>query len=263
MPAAPVVFVSHGSPMLPLEPGSAAPMLRELGRELLARRPRAVLALSPHWMTRGVAVGSHQRPPTLHDFHGFDPALRGLRYAVDGEPALATEARRLLEAAGVPAVLDPQRGLDHGVWVPLQLMFEHGELPVVPLSMPWPLDAARAFSLGRWLRALREQGVLLLGSGSLTHNLHEFHPGATVDEAAQPYVREFADWVAGAIARGDVQALLDWQALAPHALRAHPSAEHLLPLHWALGAAGEPARARHHAGGVHYGMLSMDAWSFD
>lgn len=262
MPAAPVVFVSHGSPMLPLEPGSAAPMLRELGRELLARRPRAIVAMSPHWMTRGVAVGAHERPATLYDFHGFDPALRTLRYAVDGDPALAARVLELLQAAGVPAALDPQRGLDHGVWVPLRLMFEQGELPVVPLSMPWPLDAAQAWDLGRLLRPLREQGVLLLGSGSLTHNLHEFHPDATVDDAAEPYVLEFADWVRAAIAAGDRQALLEWLARAPHARRAHPTAEHLLPLHWALGAAGQASPARHYSGGVHYGMLSMDAWCF-
>ncbi|MDE2121243.1 MAG: dioxygenase, partial [Betaproteobacteria bacterium] len=223
MSAAPAVFVSHGSPMLPLEPGSAAPMLRQLGRELLARRPRAVLVMSPHWMTRGVAVGANERPATLYDFHGFDPALRTLRYPVDGDPALAARALELLQAGGVPAALDPRRGLDHGVWVPLRLMFEQGELPVVPLSMPWPLDAAQAWGLGELLRPLREQGVLLLGSGSLTHNLHEFRGGATVDDPPEPYVLEFVAWVREAIARGDGEALRDWAGQAPHALRAHPT----------------------------------------
>ena len=169
--------------------------------------------------------------------------------------------RRRLELPGLPAALDTQRGLDHGVWVPLQLMFPQADIPVVPLSMPWPLDAAGAWRLGGLLAPLREQGVLLLGSGSLTHNLHEFRGAATVDDAPEPYVLEFAAWFEDAIARGETAALLDWRERAPQARRAHPSDEHLLPLHWALGAAGEALRPRRWHGGVHYGMLSMDAWS--
>lgn len=259
---APVVFVSHGSPMLPLEPGSAAPMLGELGAELRERPLRGVLVLSPHWMTRGLAVGAAAQPRTLHDFHGFDPALQQLHYAAHGDPELAAQAAALLGEAGLPVVLDPQRGLDHGAWVPLRLMFPRAEWPVVPLSMAWPLDAAGAWRIGRLLAPLREQGVLLLGSGSLTHNLHELRAGATVDDAAEPYVLEFAAWMRDAIARGDTQALLEWKTRAPHARRAHPTDEHLLPLHWALGAAGQPAQARYWPGGVHYGNLSMDAWTF-
>ncbi len=274
---APAVFVSHGSPMLPLEPGSAAPMLTELGAELRTRALRAVLVLSPHWMTRGLAVGSCARPGTLHDFGGFDPALQRLRYPVAGDPELARRVAALLAEAGLAVALDPERGLDHGVWVPLRLMLPEGDLPVVPLSMPWPLDAQGAWRLGRLLAPLRDQGVLLLGSGSLTHNLHEFRASATVSDAAEPYVLEFSAWMRDAIARGDAQALLEWKTRAPHARRAHPSDEHLLPLHWVLGAAlanapvggpatmgAEPPPApRYWPGGVHYGMLSMDAWTLD
>ena len=266
-PRAPVVFVSHGSPMLPLEPGSAAPMLGELGAALRARPLRGVLVLSPHWMSRGLAVGTSERPATLHDFQGFDPALRPLHYPAAGDPVLARRAAALLGEAGLPVALDPGRGLDHGVWVPLRLMFPRADLPVVPLSMPWPLDAQGAWRLGELLAPLREQGVLLLGSGSLTHNLHEFRGAAGVDDAPEPYVLEFSAWMREAVARGDAQALLEWKSRAPHARRAHPSDEHLLPLHWALGAAragsNTPVAARHWPGGVHYGMLSMDAWTLD
>ncbi len=261
MPRMPAVFVSHGSPMLPLEPGAAGPMLQQLGDELQRLHPRAVLVLSPHWMTRGVAVGAHPHPPTLHDFHGFDPALRELRYPVAGDPALAAAIAQSLRDAGLPAALDTQRGLDHGAWVPLLLMFREAGVPVIPLSMPWPLDAGAAWRLGRLLAPWRAQGLLLLGSGSLTHNLHEFRPGATVDDAAEPYVLEFAAWVREALERGDVEALLAWEQRAPHARRAHPTPEHLLPLHWALGAAGDGCAARWRSAGVHYGMLSMDAWT--
>ena len=254
----PAVFVSHGSPMLPLEPGTAVPMLQRLGAEL--PRPAAILAFSPHWMARTPMLGASLRPPTLHDFGGFDPALHDLRYPVPGAPALAQRAAELLRAAGWPAALDAQRGLDHGVWVPLSLMRPQADIAVAPLAMPWPLDAAGAYRLGQALRPLADAGVLLFGSGSLTHNLREFRFGTAVDAAPEPYVLEFAAWMRAALARGDVAALLDYRRLAPHAQRAHPSDEHLLPLFWALGAAGSDARAAHRDGGVHYASLSMDAW---
>ena len=257
----PVLFVSHGSPMLPLEPGTAGPMLEALGHAW--PRPGAVLAFSPHWMTRQPVLGASSRPTTIHDFGGFDPALYRLQYPAPGDPALAERAAELIRNAGLPAKVDPQRGLDHGVWVPLRLLFPEVDVPVVPLSMPWPLDAARAYRLGQAVAPLAAEGVLLLGSGSLTHNLHEFQPGSTVDDSPEPYVLDFVRWMQDAIDRGDTEALLDYRRRAPHAQRAHPTDEHLLPLFWALGAAGEQAALpRHHAGGVHYGMLSMDAWSF-
>ncbi|SCC91242.1 Extradiol ring-cleavage dioxygenase class III protein subunit B [Thiomonas sp. X19] len=254
----PSLFVSHGSPMLPLEPGTAGPMLSALGDEL--PQPAAILAFSPHWMARIPAAGSSARPATIHDFGGFDPALHELRYPAAGNPELAQRAASLLQAAGWAAILDPGRGLDHGVWVPLRFMFPQADIPVVPLAMPWPLDAAGAYKLGQALAPLADEGVLLFGTGSLTHNLHEFRPGATTDEPPEPYVQEFADWMREAIDRGATASLLDYRRQAPHAARAHPSDEHLLPLFWALGAAGNPVKPQHKSGGVHYGMLSMDAW---
>ncbi len=259
MSRAHALFVSHGSPMLPLEPGSAAPMLQRLGARLDGAR--AILAFSPHWMTRGVVLGASAQPRTIHDFAGFDPALNTLRYPAAGDPELAQRAAELLQGAGYRVALDAARGLDHGVWNPLLLMRAQADLPVVPLAMPWPLDAAGAWRLGAALAPLRDDGVVLLGSGSLTHNLYEFHPDSRTDDATVPYVREFTDWMRDAVARGDRDALLDWQARAPHAQRAHPTPEHLLPLFWALGgAAGDAAEL--FDGGVHYGMLAMDAWSF-
>jgi 4,5-DOPA dioxygenase extradiol len=246
--------------MLPLEPGTAAPMLQALGAELA--RPQAILAFSPHWMARSPTLGASPRPETLHDFSGFDAALNTLRYPALGNPGLAQRAAELLQAAGWPAKLDADRGLDHGVWVPLRLMFPNADIPVVPLAMPWPLDASAAFRLGQGLHALADEGVLMLGSGSLTHNLHEFRPGASTDAPPEPYVLEFVDWMRETIAGGDTEALLRYRTLAPHAARAHPTDEHLLPLFWALGAAGEASTPRHWVGGVHYGNLSMDAWAW-
>jgi len=246
--------------MLPLEPGTAAPMLQALASEIA--RPSAVLAFSPHWMARSPAVGASSRPATLHDFGGFDPALYKLRYDAPGSPELAKRVAAMLQSKGWDAPLDPNRGLDHGVWVPLGILLSQADVPVVPLAMPWPLDAAGAFRLGQDLRSLASEGVLLLGTGSLTHNLGEFDPSSATNDAPQPYVLAFVDWMRQAIDRGDTAALLDYRRQAPYAARAHPTDEHLLPLFWALGAAGPQTRPRHFSGGVHYGMLSMDAWMF-
>ena len=257
----PAIFLSHGSPMLPLEPGRAGVMLEQLGQSLDA--PRAVLALSPHWMARAPLVGANPQPETIHDFGGFDPRLYTLQYPAAGDPGLAQEVFALLQQAGWRSGLDPQRGLDHGVWIPLRLLRPQADWPVVPLAMPWPLDAAGAYRLGQALQPLRQSGVLLLGSGSLTHNLHEYRPDSSPDEPADPYVLEFSGWFAEQIAAGDVDALLHYRTLAPHAARAHPSDEHLLPLFWALGAAAGASRQQRLAGGVHYRMLSMDGWRWD
>lgn len=257
----PVLFVSHGSPMLPLEPGSGGAMLEALGGELAAAPPRAVLALSPHWMVRGAAVGASPRPATIHDFGGFDPALQTLRYPAPGDPELARDLAGRLGAAGWNVALDPTRGLDHGIWVPLLFLLPEARVPVVPLAMPWPLDAAGALRLGAACAELADDGVLLLGSGSLTHNLHEFSGDSTVDSTPEPYVLEFVDWFDRTLQAGDIDALLAYRRLAPHAVRAHPTDEHLLPLFWAVGAAG--ARLpRRRPGGVHYGMLAMDTWTW-
>lgn len=247
--------------MLPLEHGTAAPMLQQLGREL--PRPRSILAFSPHWMARNPTVGASQAPATIYDFGGFDPELRTLDYPAPGNPALADRVCELLRQAGWADAKDPGRGLDHGVWVPLRFLFPLADIPVVPLAMPWPLDAVGAYRLGQALATLADEGTLLFGTGSLTHNLHEFRPGAGTGDTPEPYVLAFTAWMREVIDRGDIEALLDYRRRAPHAQRAHPTDEHLLPLFWALGAAGDGACPGYRSGGVHYGMLSMDAWVFD
>jgi len=185
--------------------------------ETLAGRVRAVLVWSPHWQTRDLRITSGAAPVTMHDFGGFD----------------------------------------HGAWVPLLHLFPAADVPVLQMSMPVDADARSAHALGRALAPLRERGVLIVGSGSLTHNLHELRsPGA----AEADYARRFADWVAGTVLAGDAAALLDYRRRAPDAARAHPTEEHFLPLPFAAGAsaAGDPVRRLE--GGVTYGVLSMDAY---
>ncbi|TZF91500.1 DODA-type extradiol aromatic ring-opening family dioxygenase [Cognatilysobacter lacus] len=252
---APALFVSHGSPMFAVEPGRLGPALEALGRGL--RDVRAVVVVSPHWQSHGVHVGAAAQPDTVHDFGGFPDALYRLRYDAPGSPEIAAEVIDVLRDAGIEATPDALRGRDHGAWVPLRYLRPQADLPVVQVSLPHELDGAGALRLGKALAPLRERGVLVVGSGSLTHNLFEFR--ATVHDPE--YAQAFADWVREAVLRRDVDALVDYRARAPHAVRAHPTEEHFLPLLVALAAAGSDA-PHWIEGGMTYGTLSMDscAW---
>lgn len=254
MQIAPSLFVSHGSPMFAVEPGQLGPRLQTLGESL--HGIRAVLVVSPHWQTRGVRVTTAARPETIHDFGGFPPVLYTLRYDVAGAPDVAAQAASLLADAGFNVAIDEQRGLDHGAWVPLRHLRPQGDLPVFQVSLPHDIDAAGALRLGAALAPLREQGVLIVGSGSMTHNLYEFRRHIHDPE----YAQQFADWVRDAVARHDVHGLVDYRRRAPNAERAHPSEEHFLPLLVALGAS-QADDARHFIeGGMTYGVLSMDSY---
>jgi len=254
----PVLYVSHGAPTFGIEPGRAGLRLTEVGRELPV--PKAVLVVSPHWMTRGgVGVTFNARPETIHDFGGFPPALYALRYPVDGHPILAARTVAVLRAAGWKAALDPERGLDHGAWVPLLHLLPNADVPVFQVSLPDDLDAAGALRLGQTLAPLRDEGVLIVGSGSLTHNLYEFR-GRHGDDAE--YVKNFAEWVQNAVRADDAQALVDYRKLAPDAKRAHPSEEHFLPLLVAVGARRGNDDLRVLDGEIQHGVLSMDAYIF-
>jgi len=256
MTIAPTLFISHGSPMFALEPGLLGPNLRALGESL--RDVRAMLVVSPHWQTRGVRVGGSVAPETIHDFGGFPAPLYQLRYPAPGAPALAQEAARLLAQAGFEVTLDPQRGLDHGTWVPLRYLFPDADVPVFQVSLPHDIDAAGALRLGQALAPLRAQGVLVVGSGSLTHNLYEFRQHIQDPD----YAQQFADWVRDAVDARDLAALVDYRDRAPHAQRAHPSEEHYLPLLVAAGASSDTDASRLVAGGMTYGVLSMDSFAF-
>jgi 4,5-DOPA dioxygenase extradiol len=246
--------------MFALEPGTAGANLRVLGQSL--PQPSAIVILSPHWMTRGevVHVCAVAAPRTIHDFGGFDPKLYTLHYPAPGEPALAQRIRALLNEANIAAITDDSWGLDHGAWVPLMHLFPRATIPVVPISMPHRATPEHLYAVGKALTPLAEDDVLLIGSGSLTHNLFELQ---TADGApAAPYAAEFDAWVRAAVARGDETALIDAMNRAPHAKRAHPTAEHWLPLVFALGAAKTPTPAQVLDGGILYGVLSMTSFVF-
>ncbi len=253
----PAVFVSHGSPTFALEPGLAGPQLRALGQTL--GKPRAVVVVSPHWMTRGVRVTGAARPETVHDFGGFPRALYALQYPAPGAPELADQIVALLQAAGLPASVDAERGLDHGAWVPMMHLYPDADVPVLQVSLPADADEVSALALGRALAPLAGQGVLVVGSGSLTHNLYEVRFG---DTQASGYAREFTDWIHQAVRAGDVKRLQNALDEAPHGRRSHPTTEHYLPLLVAAGAASAPLPATVLDGGIEHGVLAMASYVF-
>lgn len=258
MTTLPSLFVSHGSPMFALEAGRTGPALRAWAQA--QPRPRGIVLMSPHWMARAPLVMSTPAPQTWHDFGGFPAALYQLQYPAPGDPALAQQVLALLQDAGIETGADSRRPLDHGAWVPLMHLYPEADVPVVQLALPAHWGPAPVYELGRALRPLGAQGVLLMGTGSMTHNLAEFRGGSSSGRhEPEPYVLEFSRWVEARITAGDLPALLDYRAQAPHAERAHPSDEHFLPLFFALGAAGEGARADYLSREVMYGLLAMDA----
>lgn len=254
----PSLFISHGSPMLALEPGASGPALARLAASL--PRPRAVLVVSAHWESPDLLVGNAVQPETWHDFYGFPPALYAVDYPAPGAPGLADEVIAQLRQAGLDAQLDPQRPRDHGAWVPMRLMYPQADIPVLQLSLPSRRGPAFQQHVGRALAGLRESDVLLVGSGSITHNLGELDWHAGPDRI-EPWASAFRDWMVERLAGDDEAALLDYRRQAPFAVRNHPSDEHLLPLYFAR-AAGGPAFSVAHAGFT-LGALGMDIYRFD
>jgi 4,5-DOPA dioxygenase extradiol len=258
MPKFPTVFVSHGAPTLPLSDAAARDFLAGFGKAL--GRPSAILAVSAHWETPAPRLSSATEPETIHDFYGFPRALYEMRYAAPGAPSLAERAADLLGRAGFTAAVEG-RGLDHGAWVPLMLMYPEADIPVTQLSVQTNLGAAHQLKIGEALQALRDDGVLILASGSATHNLGELRMGA-IDAPAEPWVGQFTDWLARAVEDGRTDDLAAYRGRAPNARRNHPSEEHFLPFFTALGAAGAAKGHRVHTSTT-YGALAMDAYRWD
>lgn len=263
----PTLFVPHGAPTFALRPGAAGAAIARLAGQL--PRPRAVIIVSAHWQTPMPTVGSAVRPETIHDFWGFPDELYTLRYPASGCPEAAREVAAALAAAGLPAVLDDQRGLDHGAWVPLRLLYPDADVPVIPLSLPLsstpPGGPQAAWALGRALAPLAARGFLIVGSGSITHNLRDYQQAWRNGGQTPAYVREFADWVDARLHAGDIAALLDYRQHAAGGVQAHPSDEHLLPLFVAWGAAqpaAQPPEVQRLHAGIDDFVIAMDLWAF-
>jgi len=256
----PTVFVSHGTPTLTLEHVTARQFLVDLGSRY--RSVRAVLCISAHWNTIQPCVNTGKYHETIHDFYGFPPELYRIEYPATGSTDLAGQVVDLLKHAGFTCDVDPTRGLDHGAWVPLRLMFPRAEVPIVQLSIQQSLDPAYHVALGDAIRDVRETGVLVLGSGGAVHPLGNSQaslgPGAPTDD----WAKEFNEWLTSAVVRGDRENLVNYRTIAPYAQQAHPYPDHYMPLLTAFGAAGSGARGRVLHQSWDLGDLGMGAFEF-
>jgi 4,5-DOPA dioxygenase extradiol len=253
----PTLFLSHGAPTLALDPGETGVAWRRLAAEL--PRPKAILCVSAHWMTDEPALSAPQKNETIHDFYGFPELLYRMHYDPPAAPELARRGEALLAEAGIGIAVDPERGLDHGAWVPLRIMYPDADIPTTQLSIQFDRDAAWHYRLGAALKPLREEGVLILASGGAVHNLRAL---ARAAGPASDWAQQFDEWLAQALAEGRTSELLDWTKRAPFALMAQPTPDHFLPLFVALGAAGEGAKAVRVHHGFTLGSLSMAAFRF-
>jgi 4,5-DOPA dioxygenase extradiol len=252
--ALPTLFLSHGAPDTILRDTPARRFLSGLAG--LLPRPRAIVVVSAHWESDPLAVDSGARPRTIHDFSGFGPELEAMTYPAPGDPALAAAVVAHLDAAGLPAIA-AQRGFDHGVWVPLRLAWPAADIPVVAVSLPRRDSGAVAYRLGQALAGIGDD-VLVIGSGSATHNLGRL----AIVGAPPAWAAAFDDWLCGRAEAGDHAALVAWRDRAPQARTAHPSDEHFTPLLVAAGAAGAAARATVLHRSWDYGSLAMTALAF-
>ena len=261
----PALFISHGSPDTVIADTKAAAWLGQLAQEL--PRPRAIVVASAHFeVLGGVAVSADANPETIHDFGGFAPELYAMQYPAPGDPVLARRIATDLEAAGFAARAVDRRGFDHGVWVPLKLVFPEADIPVVSVSVDPNQGPDYHYRLGRALSGLGAEGVLVIGSGSFTHNLGEAFKALRTGQrqlAVPAWVRQFTGWMNDKLAAHDVSALLDYRRAAPYAVENHPTDEHLLPLYVAMGASGEGGSARLVHDSAEFGVLAMTMWRFD
>lgn len=249
----PAVFVSHGSPMTAIEKGPYPQALAAFGQSV---RPRAIIVISAHWQDQGLKIGAAAQPEMIYDFGGFPRELYEIQYPAPGSPELAVEASAELGRAGFDVTLEKTRGLDHGAWVPLRLMFPEARIPVVPISLPLEASPQEMFRIGASLSGFRKKGVLIMGSGGIVHNLRLMHWAEKV-APVDTWAQEFQNWVRDAVQRRDLASLFDYEKLAPHVSQAVPTDEHFLPLFPVLGAAAQYTQAVSIFEGVEYGNMSM------
>lgn len=258
---APVLFVSHGAPTVALERSGLGAALAAFAAE--APRPRAIVVVSAHWTAhREIGIASAARHRVVHDFGGFPEELYRLDWPAPGAPDLAARAAALLEAEGFRTRLDPLRPLDHGAWIPLRLAWPGADVPVVQIALPDAAPEALA-RMGAALAPLRDEGVLIVGSGGLVHNLGlvRLRAREAATETPDAWAAEFDAWAADRIAALDVDGLARWREEAPHAARAAPTTEHLDPVFVALGARAPGDRPETIYEAIHHGNLSMRSFA--
>ena len=261
MVRSPALFVAHGSPAFGLEAGEYGRALRRFAERI--PRPEAIVIASAHWEAPGpIRATAAARPPLIYDFGGFPRALYELQYPAPGSPPLAGEVVRLLSNAGLPAVADSRRGWDHGVWIPLRLLYPEADVPVVEVSLPIPRDPGTVLRMGAALSPLRDRNVLLLGSGGIVHNLGLIRLDRPDDGTADEWARRFDDWVRQRIERREKDEIARYRQRAPHADLAVPESEHFDPLLFTLGAADDGDAIEEVSSGFQFSNLSLTSLAF-
>ena len=237
----PVLFLSHESPMLWDTPSVARDFLIQLAKDqdLNLPIPKAVLLVSAHWNTSEVTVSSAANPQVIYDFGGFPEHYYQIKYPAPGEPEIAKQIAGLGSKHGITVNIDETRGLDHAAWIPLGLIYPEANIPIVTLSVQPRASTNHHFQVGAMLRSLREQGVLIVGSGTATHNLGAFFGGKppAINAPSESYAKEFIAWIKDHI--NEPERMINYRKEAPNAAKTHPTSEHFLPLIVALGA-GHP-----------------------
>jgi 4,5-DOPA dioxygenase extradiol len=256
----PTLFISHGSPMHAVNAGKAGEAWATVAKQL--PQPKAVLMVTAHWESNLPMLSGNPKPSMIYDFGGFPEELYKIVYGAPGSPDIAARAQALLKDAGFTAGIDGCRGYDHGTWVPLLKMYPDADIPIVQLSVQTAMSPRHHYELGRALALLTKEGVLIVGSGHLTHNLRDWMMTRGQGPRAA-YAQKFQGWVFDKLAAHDVDALTGYRREAPDAVRAHPSEEHFLPLFVALGAAGHDATPTRIYDGFEGTALAMDAYRFD
>ncbi|WP_296175359.1 DODA-type extradiol aromatic ring-opening family dioxygenase [Psychrobacter sp. UBA2769] len=252
-PKLPALFISHGAPTLAIEQSATTSALARIGQNL--PKPRAIIIMSAHWQSAKLEISSNPQPKTWHDFSGFTPELYDLQYPAAGQPALAETLAQQLTARGITCRVNPLRVSDHGVWAPLLHLYPEADIPIVQISLPRHYDSVACYQLGAQLAQLRDEQILLIGSGSITHNLQALRWQAeSIDKTA----RDFKVWLLQQL-KTDIPSALDWQQY-PNYQNVHPSDEHLLPLFFTLGA-GQRVSVVHQSMAHH--SLGMDIYRFD
>ena len=257
----PTLFVPHGAPTFALRPGAAGAALVDLAKTL--ERPKAIIVISPHWETREPTVGSAADLETIYDFGGFPSELYTLKYPAHSDAALALQVAEQLKASGYSVKIDPHRGLDHGAWVPLRMMYPAANIPVIPLSIKAHGGAAYHYALGQALAPLTAEGFLIIGTGSITHNLRDYMVCVHNNLPTPEYVPRFANWIDAALKAEDIDGLILYRKHAPDAAQAHPTEDHLMPFFVALGAAGTHVSAERFYAGVDDLVIAMDGYQFN
>ncbi|WP_085908983.1 DODA-type extradiol aromatic ring-opening family dioxygenase [Kiloniella majae] len=254
----PSLFLPHGAPDLPLSTHPATTFLKDLSGQL--ERPDAILIISAHWETRGLHITTSETLETIYDFAGFSSELYHLKYPAKSSPVLINLLREHLKSTGYDLIENKRRGLDHGAWIPLLLTFPEAEIPIVQLSLDRRLSTSDLYQLGLDLSILRNDNILIIGSGAITHNLRALAPEHT---PPPNWAIEFSDWVENTLQNSQWASLCNYMTETTKGQVAHPTPEHFLPLLIAAGAGGENAVARRLHKSFSYGSISMGAWMFN